>query len=120
MLIFLLTVLTAYRLTRVVTTDGLFTEWREAFFLRFPPTAHYASFEKKRSEGGSSYWKLHPSPIRKTSKIGELISCPWCIGFWISGATVLAVAQFTSLPLPILWWFATSAVVGLIARNLDA
>jgi hypothetical protein len=58
-------------------------------------------------------FKLHPTD----SKIRELFTCPWCIGFWLSCA---AVGLFYLWPAIILWLalpFAISAVVGLIASH---
>lgn len=42
-------------------------------------------------------------------KLVELISCSFCISFWIAGALVWAVDINTSVPLPALQWAAVSA-----------
>lgn len=51
--------------------------------------------------------------------IDQLLSCPWCLGFWVClaavGAFILAPTGTTWALLP----FALSAVVGLVAKNLD-
>jgi len=53
---------------------------------------------------------------------GIFITCPWCLGFWLSGIALVVysilfewVGVFSFLCL----WFAISAVVALIAKNLD-
>lgn len=54
---------------------------------------------------------------------GEFITCPWCAGFWISGLATLTWALVDDWPGVVsfvLTWFALSATVGLIAKNLDA
>lgn len=58
-------------------------------------------------------FKMHPTD----SKIRELFTCPWCVGFWLS---MMAVGMFYLWPAVILWLalpFAISAVVGLIASH---
>lgn len=82
--LFVLVVLAAYRVTRIITSDTITRRARE----RYVP----------------SRWL-------------EAITCPWCVGFWVSGAAVGIVLLFgVSLPLPVAWWFALSAAVGLIAE----
>jgi hypothetical protein len=61
----------------------------------------------------ATIFKLHPTE----SKIRELFTCPWCIGFWLS---LVAVVLFYFWPVVVLWLalpFAISAVVGLIASH---
>lgn len=113
--------LAAYRVTRLITDDTLLNRPREWFFRRYPPDADYASLQRKTlSESGASYWQRESSPVRKVSMWGELMWCAYCIGFWISGAVVALVNVFVSVRVPVLWWWATSAAVGLTARNLDS
>ena len=95
--------LTAFRVTRIFTKDSLFDRQRNAFFKRFPPNPETARLVN----------------AAKVSKWGQLIACPYCIGFWVSGAIVFAVASWQSMEMPLLWWFATSGAVGLTAKNLD-
>lgn len=92
--------LCSYRITRLFTKDSLFDGPRKRWFKRFPPDTAHARIANTKS----------------ISKWGQLVQCPFCIGFWVSGLVVLVVAQCVDLPLPLLWWFATSTAVGLIAR----
>lgn len=48
--------------------------------------------------------------------VGDLISCPWCIGFWISTAVV---AWLVFLPAVWLAPWALSATVGFISQHLE-
>lgn len=94
--------LCSYRLTRLITKDSLFDRQRRWWFRKFPPNGDYS--------------RLYDKPV---SKWGQLIQCPWCCGFWVSGFVVFLVLQFEAMTLPLLWWFAVSAAVGLTAKNLD-
>ena len=47
------------------------------------------------------------------------ITCPWCLGFWLS---VIAWIAWLIFPTETLWFavpWAISAVVALVAKNLD-
>lgn len=52
-------------------------------------------------------------------KIDELVNCMWCASVWCAAGVVYAATWFTSIPLPVAVAAAVSAVVGLIAENLD-
>lgn len=48
--------------------------------------------------------------------LDEMIDCPWCLGFWITGA-VTAFAYYTgSVEDWLFTWLAASVVVGLLGR----
>lgn len=49
-------------------------------------------------------------------KLHELITCYWCITIWISGFAVIAVDQFTTVPLPWLTWLAVAQGAMIIDR----
>lgn len=49
-------------------------------------------------------------------KLSYLITCPWCVGAYVSAGTVLLVDRYTSIALPVLQGFALSAVVGLLSK----
>lgn len=78
-------ILASFRITRLVTRDTIFDTLRD----KVPD-----------SEGTS---------------IGYLIRCDWCAGIWVSGAVVGITAQLTSIPLPVLVWFAVAGALGLLA-----
>ena len=56
------------------------------------------------------------------AKWSEFITCPWCAGFWITGivlggyCVVYGWIGFFSF---FVHWFAISAFVGLVEKNLD-
>lgn len=118
----LLTLLTAYRLTRLWISDTLPPLPRLRRFL-------YQKLENRwarlTNEGGSDdrSWSDKYYPYGKeinsiTGPLSYLLDCYWCSGFWISLATV-AAASFTH---PTIWMvftlpFAFSAVIGLIGSR---
>lgn len=94
-LLFVVTVLAAYRAWRFVALDDL------------PPlVAVRDRFTEVVSRRRGADW---------ASGIG----CAWCSGFWVSCAVVGAVWHFRSLPLPGLWFCAVPAAVGLLAMTLE-
>lgn len=111
--------LAAFRATRVITKDSLFERQREWFFRWYPPDIEHASLRPAKSEGGTRYWIQDPAPRRRISKWGQLIECPFCCGFYISGLTVLILQHWVSVELPVMWWLAISSAVGLTAKTLD-
>lgn len=54
--------------------------------------------------------------------IADLIECPWCLGFWLSG--VASVAYVGALGLSWWWvwllWPAVSCVVGILGKLVDS
>lgn len=49
-------------------------------------------------------------------RLDDFIGCPWCLGFWITGA-VTAFAYWTgSVEDWLFTWLAASVVVGLLGR----
>lgn len=89
-----------HRLTRIVTSDSITAGLRTRWFIRFPPIGA----------------RHHP--------LGELVDCPWCIGWWLSGLLVGAATWSGLLPrrawVGWLVWPAVASVAGLLARNLDS
>lgn len=109
LLVFVLLALASYRVTRLVTTDKI-TE---------------PVFEPLRQRLEDRWQRKHypeyvPNAIRESetwnSKIAYLLSCAWCLGFWVSGAATLIVSLTYGLDYPVLTWLASSTVVGLIGR----
>lgn len=86
-LVFVILALGAYRITHLITTDAIADEFRTKVWKKFPPS----------------------------TKIGYLITCNWCTGFWVS---LFLVAGFSILPqftFVVSLIMAISALVGLIS-----
>ena len=101
--LFILLALACYRVTRLVTTDKI----TEPFFDKIRFGLERRWYAKHGPEGSDTHFN---------SKLAFLLSCPWCLGFWISGAGTLLVSLVYGLDYPILTWLATSTVVGFLGR----
>lgn len=99
-----LSTLAAYRVTRLVTADKI-TE---------------PIFERLRWWLENRWVAKHPganvSDTGWESKLAYLLSCPWCLGFWVSGVTTVVVSLVYGLDYPVITWFAMSTAIGLLAR----
>ncbi len=91
---FLIDVLAAFRLTRLVTEDAITEGLRERVMA-----------EAYRKPGGVG------------AKVHKLVECPWCAGFWISAGVVAARTLAPKAWQPVAVVLATSGAVGLIAEN---
>lgn len=84
--------LAVFRLTRLVIKDHIVSALRDKIWDRFPP---------------------------ESTKIGYLITCPWCVGFWFSLAVYFC---YTILPSQTMWAcyvLALSAIVGWLTALDD-
>lgn len=74
--------LAVFSITRLITYDSLIEGWREWFFTHWPHEGFQTNTRPKRgrfittSNGG--YY------VNVGTKLGELIHCPWCTGFWVA------------------------------------
>lgn len=98
---FALLALGAFRLTRLVGWDTL------------PPVAR-ARARLLRTRGSPDGVVWHERVL-----LGELVECPFCIGFWICLACYGAWLLAPTAALVVLTVLALSGVVGLLAKNLD-
>jgi hypothetical protein len=83
----LIIALAIYSITRLITEDSIIDGLRDSFFTQFPPEGYTTRVRPKRGDfiiQGQHY------VVTKGTKLGELISCPWCSGFWVSGLVFLA------------------------------
>lgn len=99
-LLLVLLALASYRVTRIVTTDKI----TERFFdrIRFGLERRW----QEKNDGGSD--------THFNSGLAYMLSCPWCLGFWVSGAGTLLVSLVYGLDYPILTWLAVSTIVGFL------
>lgn len=69
---------------------------------------------------GLDPWDVTGLPIsRRRFYAARLLRCPWCVGFWLSGAVWVAWLAAPTATLVAAVPFALSASVGLVAKNLD-
>ena len=85
--------LATYRLTRLITTDEIFSDLR------------------------MKWWKKHPP---ETTKLGYLITCDWCTSVYAASALQISrmIAPRTTTALETILAF--SAVAGLVAAHTDS
>lgn len=101
-LVLLTATLAAYRLTRLIVRDD------------FPPIQWVRDSVTNKlncpvESGARAFW---------CHTVTELLSCPWCIGWWISAATVGGLMVVgVSIPVPVLTVFAISSVVGILSKG---
>jgi len=89
-LTFAVDALTTFRLTRLIVEDEIAAPIREAVWKRYDVS---------------------------DSKIGYLLTCPWCVSFWV-GAGVVAARYVAPGPWdPVARVLAMSAVTGVIASR---
>ena len=83
--------LAAYRLTHLVTTDAIADGFRTKVWKKFPPT----------------------------TKIGYLITCNWCTGFWASLFVVIFWLTLPQVALVVSLVLAISASIGLLSAWVE-
>lgn len=88
---FVIYALAAFRLTHLITTDAILDGFRNWVW------------------GKWSY----------TSKIGYLITCNWCTGFWVSLLLVLGILVLPQATFVVSLILAISAAIGLISAWIE-
>jgi len=88
---FMVLALGAYRATHLVTTDAILDGFRSKVWKKWPPA----------------------------TKIGYLITCNWCAGFWVSLFFVLLYLVLPVLTFVVSLVLAISATVGLISAWIE-
>lgn len=111
--LFVLLALACYRVTRFVVKDTI----AEPIFGRLREALEYRWIRKHTTPGTPEEFDAIESE-KFNSKLAYLLSCPWCLGFWVSGAGSLLVSVAYGLDYLIfaMLWLATSTIVGLIGR----
>ena len=103
--------LAVFRVSRLIVSDTILDTPRLWILARWP--ASDTVFVEARPH---TFWveNVEGWMTVKPHLIGELVSCVWCTGFWIS---VIAAVGWSQAP-DVAWWlalpFALSAVAGLL------
>jgi hypothetical protein len=104
LLTFIILGLACFRLTRLIVFDKITEFLRQPFF---------DEIEEENEEGIVELYYLPKStPIKKF--IGELLSCYWCTGVWISAAVITGYLFLPSLFVPIIVVFAVAGLAAII------
>lgn len=74
------------------------------------------AIEDEITEGlRSKLWETHPP---HTSKLGYLVTCPWCSGMWIGAGVAVARTLVPKLWGPVAYALAASSAAGIIEEKL--
>lgn len=88
---FIILALAAYRATHLITTDAIADGFRSWVWSKKDPT----------------------------TKIGYLITCNWCTGFWVSLLFVIGASVLPQLTFVVSLVLAISAAIGLISAWIE-
>jgi hypothetical protein len=122
-----LVALAALRATRFITSDKLGEWWfvGRAKFWAFRHEAPAGSLRVERYSAGDDAMPTPPASWGWRSKLVSGLDCPFCVGFWVVAAALLAeVATRRTRPLRALWTFiagvaAMNYVTGHVSSRLD-
>ena len=84
-------VFAAHRIIRMIIDDEITAGWRERWFEEHDPGE---------------------------TKLGYLVTCPWCTGFWVSVAVVAARGFVPKIWSPIAHVLALSAITGTMYNRI--
>jgi hypothetical protein len=115
--LFVLTV-GSYSITRLLVTDSfpLFERPRQWLFKNYPPEG-FAS----QSKPPRGVWRKTSNNIYVVDEghwLGELLSCPWCAGWWVSLAVYIGFVFAPAVTVFILVPFTMRAIVGGYANKI--
>jgi hypothetical protein len=88
---FVILSLAAFRLTHLITTDAIADGFRAKVWSKYPPM----------------------------TKIGYLITCNWCTGFWVALLVALSYLILPQLTIVVSLILAISAAIGLISAWIE-
>lgn len=108
----------SYSITRLIVTDSfpLFEKPRKWILERFPAEGHASQIKPKR--GTSRRTSNNIYIVEEGHWLGELISCPWCSGWWVSLAIWVAFMFIPEIVIIGLVPFALRAFVGGYANKI--
>ncbi|NYE05483.1 hypothetical protein F4694_002236 [Bacillus niacini] len=104
LLSFTLLALASFRLTRLIVFDKITEFLRDPFF---------DEIEEENEDGTMEvYYLPKATPIKKF--IGELLSCYWCTGVWVSAAMVIGYLLLPFVFVPIILVFAVAGLAAIL------
>lgn len=105
-----------YSITRLITKDSIIDRQREWFYNKFPHEGFTTRIRPTRGEfivTGDHYY------VTVGHKLGEVVHCPWCMGFWVSGAVFLAFWAWPVTTVFLLVPMALRVIPGMIESVID-
>ncbi len=101
---FIILALACFRLTRLIVFDKI-TE-----FIRSPFFDEITEVNEQGNE--EIYYVPKASPLKKF--IGELLSCYWCTGIWVSAGVIISYYLYPAFFGPVLIIFAAAGLAAII------
>lgn len=113
----LIVILAMYSITRLITEDTIVEDQRNWFFDRFPHEGYTTRNRPKRGvwqivSGGQYY-------VTEGTKLGELVHCPWCSGFYVALGICAGLFFWPMVTLAVLAPMALRVVAGLIGSYVN-
>ena len=107
-----------FSITRLISVDTFppIEKIRNWIFDRFPPDGHTSARRPTRGK-----WVLASNGIHHVTVgtwLGELISCMWCAGWWVSLATSMFFLYWPVATTMVLFPFALMVIPGIINQWL--
>ena len=104
LLSFTILALASFRLTRLIVFDKITEFLRDPFF---------DEIEEENEDGTMEvYYLPKETPIKKF--IGELLSCYWCTGVWVSAAMVIGYLLLPVVFVPIILVLAVAGLAAIL------
>lgn len=126
--LYLATVIAVYRLTRLGVRD----DFPPVLWLRDKLAGGWRPLTPKERDSGAvpaaelddvdfGHGPVRARYVRRARWspywLAELVSCPWCLSGWLSGATTTLIDLNQSLPDPVLFGFAVWGGAALLASR---
>jgi hypothetical protein len=111
-------ILGTFSYTRLVTADKFpLSIWiRDKVFSKYPPVGH-TSKDRCQSKGIDSMKVSQGWYTTKGHWLGELISCGWCLSFWVGLFVSIGYVVIPTLTLAALFPMALRAASGVISYH---
>jgi hypothetical protein len=101
---FIILALASFRLTRLIVFDKITEFLRDPFF---------DEVEEENDDGTMEvYYLPKGTPIKKF--IGDLLSCYWCTGVWVSAAVVVGYLLLPVVFVPIILVLAVAGLAAIL------
>lgn len=142
-MLLVLLAIAAWRITHFIQSDSLFEPVREFIYWFFPAPNWYTTTTLKdniEAVGDPNFYEITRYRTRrlfrsvvddlgdwyfyavKESKIGELVSCLWCLSIWTSAAVVFGyfiIVPSTALIDQLVSWLVVASGVVVIEKVVD-
>lgn len=105
----LLLSLVAWRITKFINDDALLDDIRDPIV----DASNERRWRKREAQGKKN------ARDAKMGKLATLITCPYCMGTWITIAVFAVADQLLDLPLVTLQVVASMAVVGMLGSTFE-